>query len=53
MANVMLNAHMDGIRPFDSIDVLSELTSSDVLDFIRSELNSDRLVLSVVERKVD
>ncbi len=53
VANVMLNAHMDGIRPFDSIDVLSELTSSDVLDFIRSELNSNRLVLSVVERKVD
>jgi len=35
--------------PFDNIKVLSELTSSDCLSFIKSELNSDKLVMSVVE----
>ena len=53
VANVMLGAHMDGVSPYASIDTLSEITSSDVLDFIRSEFLSDRLVLSVVERKVE
>lgn len=49
VANIMINAHMEGIMPFDNIKVLSELTSSDCLSFIKSELNSDKLVMSVVE----
>lgn len=49
VANLMLNAHMDGIGPFDTLEVLSELTSETCLAFIRSELSADKLVMSVVE----
>ena len=47
VANLMINAHMEGAGPYDSIEVLSEMTSQDVLDFIRSELDPEKLVLSV------
>lgn len=53
VANIMLGAHMDGVSPFDSVDILSELTADDVADFIKTELKSDRLVLSVVERMTE
>lgn len=50
VANLMLNAHLEGISPFDKINVLSELSPDDVYNFICSELRSDRLVLSVIEK---
>ena len=53
VAKTMLDAYLNDIPVFDRIDTLSKLTSSDVLDFIRSELLSDKLVLSVIERKVN
>lgn len=49
MANLMINSHMEEVSPFDAVNVLSEMKSSDVMDFIRSELRSDRLVMSVIE----
>lgn len=49
VANLMINAHMEGAGPYDSIEVLSEMTSQDVLDFIRSEFDPDKLVMSVVK----
>ena len=49
VANLMINSHMDGVSPYDAIKVLSEMKSSDVLEFAVSELRSDRLVLSVIE----
>lgn len=51
VANLMINAHMDGIKPFDALEVLSELTSGDCLDFIKAELSGDKLAMSVVEGK--
>lgn len=48
-ANVMINAHMAGGRPYDFIDTVSDLTSAEVLEFIRTELRPDRLVLSIIE----
>lgn len=51
VANLMIGAHMDGIGPYDAIETLSEMTSEDVLRFIRSELRGDRSVLSVIEKE--
>lgn len=53
VANLMINNHMDGINPYDILDSLSEITYDDVCDFIKSELLTDRLVLSVIERSED
>lgn len=52
VANLMINSHMDGVGPFDTIDVLSKMTSAEVLDFIKNEMTDDRFVLSVVEGTV-
>jgi len=52
VASRMMDSHMEGIGPYDTISVLSELTSSDVLDFIKDELRKDRLVMSVIEGTV-
>ena len=49
VANLMINSHMDGVGPYDSIEALSEMTSQDVLDFIRNELEPDKLVMSVIK----
>lgn len=52
VANLMINAHMDGVKPYDAIEILSELTSSDCTSFIRDELSADKLAMSVVEGAV-
>lgn len=49
VANLMINAHMEGVSPYEAISVLSEMKCSNVYDFIRSDLCRDRLVLSVIE----
>lgn len=50
VANLMMSAYMDGVSPYDTIDLLTKLTPQDVHDFISSELSEDKLVLSVIER---
>lgn len=52
VAGMMMNSHLEGYSPYDPITVLSELSADDVYNFICSELRSDRLVLSVIERMV-
>lgn len=52
VANLMINAHMEGISPYDTIDVISRMTSGEVLEFIRTEMTEDKFVLSVVEGTV-
>ena len=52
VSNLMLNSHLDGVSPFATIDTLAELTAEDVLGFIK-ELDSEKLVLSVIERMAD
>ena len=49
VASTMLGANMSGIEPYDTIDVISGMTSDTVLEYMRRELREDRLVLSVVE----
>ena len=51
VSNLMLSAHMENVGPYDSIEVLSELTSSDVTKFMQKELHGDRCVLSVIEKE--
>ena len=53
VANLLINSHMDGVGPYDSLSVLSELTSDDVINFMRDELIPERLVMSVVEGEAD
>lgn len=52
VANLFINAHMDGVGPYDTIDALSKITSEECLEFIKNELTDDKLVMSVVEGKV-
>ncbi len=49
VANLLINAHMDGVSPYDTINVLSELTSGDVYEFIKNELCEEKTVLSVIK----
>ena len=52
VANLMLSAYMDGnVSPYDTIEVLSELTSTDVINYMRRELRRDRSVLSIIEKE--
>lgn len=52
VANLMINSYMEEIGPFDTINVLSAMTSKDCLNFIINELSEDKLVMSVVEGTV-
>ncbi len=52
VANLFINAHMDGVGPYDTIEALSKLTSEECLEFIKNELSDDKLVMSVVEGTV-
>lgn len=49
VAGLMINSHMDGVGPYDSIEILSKLTADDVLSFIRDELKREQLVMSVIK----
>ena len=49
VANLMMNSHMDGVGPYDAINVISGITSEDALAFMKNELRRDRLVMSVIE----
>lgn len=48
VANLMMNAHMMGVSPFDTIRVLSEMTLDDVNRFLREEINTEHSTLSIV-----
>lgn len=49
VASMMLGAHMAETSPYAMIDMISEMTSDTVREYIRRELHEDRLVMSVVE----
>jgi predicted Zn-dependent peptidase len=51
VSNLMLNAYMDNVGPYDAIDVLYGLTRGDVTEFMQNEMNTDRCVLSVIEKE--
>ncbi len=51
VSNLMLSAHMDGTGPYDAIEVLSDLTCADVIDYMRREMRPDRSVLSIIEKE--
>ncbi len=50
ITSAMLNTHMAGFKPFDVVDIVSELTAEDASEFIRTELLPERTVLSVIEK---
>ena len=49
VANIMINSHMDGVSPYAEAEILAEVTSGDVLDFIKTELLPEKLAISVVK----
>ncbi|MDE6780086.1 MAG: insulinase family protein [Ruminococcus sp.] len=49
VAGMMIGAYMADVLPYDIIDTVSAITSDTVLEYIRSELNEDKLVMSVIE----
>lgn len=49
VASMMIGAYMANVSPYDIIDTVSGMTSDTVLEYIRNELNDDKLVMSVVE----
>lgn len=53
VANLMITAAMDGVGPYDAISDLSALTPEDIISFMRSELDPEKLVMSVIEREAD
>ena len=53
VSSMMLDAYLEGVSPFDIIEHIAELTAQDVCGFMKNELDSEKLVLSVVERKAE
>ncbi len=53
VANLLINSHMAGTGPYDTIEILSHTTSGECLDFVREELTEDKLVMSVIEGNGD
>lgn len=53
VANLMINNHFMGIKPFDIIDTFSDITIDDVYNFMKTELDPDKLVLSIIEKAGD
>ncbi len=47
-ANLMMNAHLNDVTPFDAIEILSEMTLEEVNNFVRSEINPDLSTLSII-----
>ena len=53
VANLLINSHMDGVGPYDAINVLSHLESADVVNFIKDELVREHMVMSVIEGEAE
>ncbi|MDE5946610.1 MAG: insulinase family protein [Oscillospiraceae bacterium] len=51
VANMMINAHMDSVSPYDEIEILSDLTSEDVMNFIKSDILPENLAISVIRNQ--
>lgn len=49
VASMMLSGYMTKVSPYDIIDTVSKMTSETVLKYIRSDINEDKLVMSVIE----
>lgn len=48
VANLMMNAHLNRVSPFDTIEILSRMTLEDVNRFLREEIDPELSTLSVV-----
>ncbi|MDE6005171.1 MAG: insulinase family protein [Oscillospiraceae bacterium] len=47
-ASMLLDSYMSGIKPFESVSVLAELSYEEALQFLRDEISLDNVVLSFV-----
>ncbi|MGN0591844.1 MAG: EF-P 5-aminopentanol modification-associated protein YfmH [Ruminococcus sp.] len=48
VANLMMSAHLNRVKPFDTIEVLSRMTLEDVNAFLRTEVHPELSTLSIV-----
>jgi len=49
MANGVINAHLSGVKPFESIDILSKISYEDAMNCLLTRLDLDKAVLSIIE----
>lgn len=49
VANIMINAHMDGVSPYDEIEILSGIKITDVLEFIKTEILPEKMAVSIIK----
>lgn len=49
MANSIINAHLSGVEPLQSIDVLSKVSYEDAMNCLLTRLDLDKSVLSIIE----
>jgi predicted Zn-dependent peptidase len=49
VANLMINSSMEGVEPYDTIKVLSEMTYDDVMNYMKNELSPEKLAISIVK----
>ena len=47
-ASMLLDSYMTGVKPFESIATLADLTYEEAWDFLRKEVSTDNAVLSIV-----
>ena len=45
----MINSSMEGVEPYDTIKVLSEMTYDDVMNYMKNELSPEKLAISIVK----
>ena len=49
-ATLMLNSHMDGVSPFDQMEIIADMTYEDAQKMLCS-IDTSKAVLSIIEPK--
>lgn len=52
VANLMINSSMEGVGPYDAIEILSDMTVEDAVSRLQKDIRADRMALSVVREQV-
>ena len=50
-ATNLMNAHLAGVKPYDSLQILADMTYEQVQQALCTRFDPERIVLSVVEKE--
>lgn len=50
VASIMLSSYFGGVSPFDTLDILSEMTYDDVMNIMTERLDPEASAISVIEK---